>query len=170
MTTRRLAAPESRTRTPAVSDDGVDLAASLLTIQREGNEPMLNRCIEHTFDGAQLEVDVDDAGRLDILLHVSGMTRPLAAPELSDGQLRFLFLAATLLSQAPLTMVVLNEPETSLHVQLLPALAELVAAAAEQTQVVLTTHAAGLAESLISRGALGFELEIGGGTTQLSKL
>lgn len=122
--------PGVATRTLAVSDDGSDLAAALLTIQVEGDAKSLGRCVEEAFGGAGLEVSTDEAGRLDILLRVPGMMRPLSAAELSDGQLRFLFLAAALLSQRPPVMVVLNEPETSLHAGLLPALGDLVAAAA----------------------------------------
>jgi predicted ATPase len=69
------------------------------------------------------------------------------------------------------TVVVLNEPETSLHVALLPALARLVVAASEQTQIVLTTHSSVLAESLLAReSALGYELQLVGGSTTVTKL
>jgi predicted ATPase len=83
----------------------------------------------------------------------------------------FLFLAAVLLSQRPPVMVVLNEPEASLHDQLLPALSELVAAAASRMQVVLTTHSLNLAASLLEReGAVGVELKVQAGTTSVSRL
>jgi predicted ATPase len=101
----------------------------LLTIQREGDGATLARCVGEAFDGSTVEVDADDSGRLDLALRAPGVMRPLSARELSDGQLRFLFLAAALLSQRPPVMIVLNEPETSLHVGLLAALAELVTAA-----------------------------------------
>ncbi len=44
----------------------------------------------------------------------------------------------------------LNEPETSLHPDLPPALARLVLAAAAQTQIVVVSHAPSLIESLIA--------------------
>jgi len=75
------------------------------------------------------------------------MLRPLRAAELSDGTLRFLLWAAALLSpQAPSLMVV-NEPETSLHPDLVRPLASLIRAAAAQTQVVVVTHSRALAEA-----------------------
>jgi predicted ATPase len=43
---------------------------------------------------------------------------------------------------------VLNEPETSLHPDLLPALARLVLASAERTQTILVTHSQILLDSL----------------------
>ena len=162
--------PGFATRTLAVADDGSDLAAALLTIQVEGDARTLARCVEEAFEGAGLEVSADENGRIDIGLRVPGMMRPLSAAELSDGQLRFLFLAAALLSQRPPVMVVLNEPETSLHAALLPALGELVAAAGQRTQVVLTTHASALADSLLQNGAVGFELALRGGATAVSRL
>ena len=44
--------------------------------------------------------------------------------------------------------MVLNEPETSLHPDLLPALARLILAAAAHTQIVVVSHAASLIETL----------------------
>jgi len=159
------------TGTFAVADDGADLAAALATIQRKGDGKSLETCIADAFDDAVLDIQEDDSGRLDLALSPVAMMRPLTARELSDGQLRFLFLAAALLSPRPPTVVVLNEPEASLHVALLPALARLVVAASEQTQIVLTTHSSALAESLLARrSALGYELQLVGGSTTVTKL
>jgi predicted ATPase len=44
--------------------------------------------------------------------------------------------------------MVLNEPETSLHPDLLPALARLIALAAARTQIVVVSHSSSLIESL----------------------
>jgi predicted ATPase len=44
--------------------------------------------------------------------------------------------------------MILNEPETSLHPDLLPALARLIIAAAAHTQIVVVTHAAALISAL----------------------
>jgi predicted ATPase len=49
--------------------------------------------------------------------------------------------------------MVLNEPETSLHVDLLPALARLIAHASAHTQIVVVTHSRGLVEALTADGA-----------------
>ncbi len=42
----------------------------------------------------------------------------------------------------------LNEPETSLHPDLLPALGRLITRASQQSQVVVVSHAAGLIDAL----------------------
>ena len=62
----------------------------------------------------------------------------------SDGTLRFLLWGAALLSPRPPSLMVLNEPETSLHPDLVAPLAEMIAAAARTTQVVVVTHSAPL--------------------------
>jgi predicted ATPase len=46
--------------------------------------------------------------------------------------------------------MVLNEPETSLHPDLLPALARLILAAAEYTQIIVVSHAPQLIEVLMA--------------------
>lgn len=68
--------------------------------------------------------------------------------ELSDGTLRYLLLAAALLTPRPPALMVLNEPETSLHPDLLPALGRLIAQAAQRSQVLVVSHAARLIATL----------------------
>ena len=96
---------------------------------------------------------IETRGRFDLELNAHGLLRPLSAAELSDGTLRYLLLVAALLSPRPPSLMVLNEPETSLHVDLLPALARLIARASEHTQIVVVTHARKLVEALTTTGA-----------------
>ena len=135
------------TRTPVLSGDGSDLAAAIATIQEIGRFDALAEAIAHAFDGSTVGVDVE-AGRFTLWLRQPGMLRPLRADELSDGTLRFLLLAAALLSPRPPELFVLNEPETSLHPELLPPLARMITTAAERTQVIVVTHAAALGAAL----------------------
>ena len=92
-------------------------------------------------------------------MHQPGLLRPLDATELSDGTLRYLLLCAALLPAQPGPLIVLNEPESSLHPDLLGPLARLIAAASTHTQVVVVTHAAPLASALEDAGALTHRLE-----------
>ena len=55
---------------------------------------------------------------------------------------------AALLSPRPAGLTVLNEPESSLHPDLLPALAALIARASESAQIVVVTHSADLVAAL----------------------
>ncbi|OBG24366.1 ATP-binding protein [Mycolicibacterium celeriflavum] len=134
------------TRTPVLSDDGSDLAAAIQTILEAGFDD-LQRAVADAFDGATVSVAVHD-GLFDLQLHQRGMLRPLRAAELSDGTLRFLLWAAALLSPQPPSLMVLNEPETSLHPDLVGPLASLIRAAADATQVVVVTHSKVLLEHL----------------------
>jgi predicted ATPase len=77
-----------------------------------------------------------------------GLLRPLNASELSDGTLRYLLLVAALLSPRPPALMILNEPETSLHPDLLPSLARLIVQTAKQSQLIVVSHAPILVDAL----------------------
>ena len=138
--------PHVGTRTLVLSDDGGDLAAAVQTIIEAGFDE-LQSAVADAFDGATVSVAVHD-GLFDLQLQQRGMLRPLRATELSDGTLRFLLWAAALLSPQPPALMVLNEPETSLHPDLVRPLASLIRAAASQTQVVVVTHSSAMLEFL----------------------
>ena len=87
-------------------------------------------------------------GRFSLEFEQPGLLRPLACAELSDGTLRFLLWLAALLTPRPPSMMVLNEPETSLHPELLPALSRLILKAAATTQVWVVTHSVALIDAL----------------------
>lgn len=135
------------THTPVLAEDGADLAAALQTIREIGDAQALAACIDDAFPGSRFEIANRD-GRFELLLRQPGMLRPLSAAELSDGTLRYLLLAAALLTPRPPALMVLNEPETSLHADLLPALARLIGSAARQTQIIVVSHAARLIAAL----------------------
>ena len=147
--------PRIGTRTPVLSDDGGDLAAAVQTILEIGMDD-LPKAVADAFDGAEVSVAVHD-GLFELQLHQSGMLRPLRTAELSDGTLRFLLWAAALLSPRPPSLMVLNEPETSLHPDLVSPLAAMIRTAATHTQVVVVTHSATMRELL---GAYGTEVEL----------
>lgn len=138
--------PQVGTRTPVLSDDGKDLAAAIQTIIEAGFDD-LSRIIADAFDGATVTVEVNN-GLFDLQLQQPGMLRPLRSAELSDGTMRFLLWAAALLSPQRPSLMVLNEPETSLHPSLVSPLAALIRVAAEHTQVVVVTHSDSLRAAL----------------------
>ena len=62
----------------------------------------------------------------------------------------------------------LNEPETSIHAELLVPLARLIADASAESQMWITTHAMQLAEALCSdSGCAAIQLEKVDGQTQI---
>ncbi|MDT7696661.1 MAG: hypothetical protein QOI75_6028, partial [Pseudonocardiales bacterium] len=127
-------------RTPVLGHDGADLAAALRTVQEIGDVEGLDLAVDNAFPRARLEVNTTD-GRFELRFHQHGLLRPLGAAELSDGTLRYLLWVAALLTPRPPELLVLNEPETSLHPELLPALAGLIATAAKQSQLIVVSHA-----------------------------
>jgi predicted ATPase len=139
--------PQIGTFTPVLNNDGSDLPAALETILQFGDSGALERTVDDAFPGSRIEIAVHD-GRFEVQLRQHGLLRPLSAAELSDGTLRFLLWTAALLSPRPPELMVLNEPETSLHPDLLPALARLIVLASERTQIVVVSHSEPLIEAL----------------------
>ncbi|MDT8915891.1 AAA family ATPase [Amycolatopsis sp. PS_44_ISF1] len=135
------------TRTPVLHHDGADLAATLQTIHEIGDREGLATAVDDAFPRSRLLVE-SIGGRLGLRFHQHGLLRPLDAAELSDGTLRYLLWVAALLSPRPPELLVLNEPETSLHPDLLPALAALITRAAKTTQLVVVSHARPLVQAL----------------------
>ncbi len=135
------------TFTPVLHHDGSNLAAAVQTITEIRSDDALSTTLEDAFPKSRLYVE-DRNGRFELQLQQHGLLRPLSAAELSDGTLRYLLWTAALLTPRPPELMVLNEPETSLHPDLLPALARLILAAALQTQIVVVSHAQALIEAL----------------------
>jgi predicted ATPase len=64
----------------------------------------------------------------------------IPASRLSDGTLRFLCLLAILCDPDPPPLICIEEPELGLHPDMLPRIADLLVAASQRTQLVVTTH------------------------------
>lgn len=141
--------PQVGVYTPVLGGDGADLAAAVQTIREIGASDELDEVVADAFPGASVEIRTGDYFDLQVRQH--GLLRPLATSELSDGTLRYLLLATALLSPRPPNLMILNEPETSLHVDLLPALARLVGRAARRSQIIVVSHAAALVQALSER-------------------
>jgi predicted ATPase len=161
--------PQIGIRTPALAHDGRDLAAALQTIVEIGDGEALARAVDAAFPGASVEV-MTEAGRFSVLMSQPGLMRPLHARELSDGTLRYLCLLAALLSPRPPPFLALNEPETSLHPDLLGPLGDLIAEVSGRTQVWVTTHAEPLARRIEERsGRAAMRVRLENGATLLER-
>jgi len=132
--------PQVGTYTPVLASDGSDLAAAVQTIRGMDAGGEMDAAIADAFPGARVGV-IDTDGYLEVEMRQHGLLRPLKAAELSDGTLRYLLLVAALLSPRPPTLMILNEPETSLHPDLLPPLARLIAQASKRSQMIVVSHA-----------------------------
>lgn len=152
------------TRTPVLSSDGADLAAAVQTIREIGDPDAFDQAITDAFPGSHLEVTARD-GLFSLSMQQRGLLRPLSTAELSDGTLRYLLLAAALLTPRPPSLMVLNEPETSLHPDLIPPLARLISDAAQRSQIVVVSHNRTLSDALLGGEVLVHQLEKDTGET-----
>jgi predicted ATPase len=144
--------PQIGTHTPVLSHDGSDLPAALQTIREIGDARALDQAVDDAFPGSRAAVRFSH-GWFELEMEQHGLLRPLKAAELSDGTLRYLLWVAALLTPRPPGLLVLNEPETSLHPDLLPALGRLILQAAERSQVLVVSHAGPLIDALQSQPA-----------------
>lgn len=160
--------PQVGTRTEVLAADGHDLAPAVATILESAWEEPFRAAVADAFPGTGVGV-ADHGGRFELELRQTGMLRALTARELSDGTLRYLLLATALFSPRPPGLIVLNEPETSLHADLLPALARLIADAARRSQLVVVTHSETLVRSLAGAGATRHELVKPFGETEVAE-
>ncbi|QYE32952.1 AAA family ATPase (plasmid) [Polymorphobacter sp. PAMC 29334] len=154
--------PQVGTVTPVLAGDGSDIGAAVQTIIEIGDAEALRNAIADAFDGAKISV----GDRFEVEMRQHGLLRPLSAPELSDGTLRYILLAAALLSPRPPELMILNEPEASLHPDLLAPLARLLVLASTRCQIIVVSHAQKLVSALMDFGdATQIELQKNMGET-----
>jgi predicted ATPase len=107
------------------------------------------------------------AGTLALAWREKGLSRPLYMHQLSEGTLRFLWLATLLQSPGLTSLTLLDEPEVSLHPELLSLLGDLLREAACRTQIVVATHSDRLVRFLAPNEILTMDTA-DDGTTKLS--
>lgn len=172
--------PRVSVRTPVLSSDGSDLAAALQTIGEMGNGSALHAAVSAALPGRKLTILSNDEApygkspqytELQVALETEGCIRPLLARELSDGTLKFLCLAAALLSPRSPELIALNEPEMSLRPDLIAPLARLIVDASRSSQVWITTHSVALVQAITAlSGIQPIELALEQGETVITSL
>ena len=80
------------------------------------------------------------AGMLAMTWKDRNFSKPMYMNELSEGTLRFLWLVSLLQSPNLSTVTMIDEPEVSLHPELLSLLADLMREASTRTQLIVATH------------------------------
>ena len=131
----------SPARTPGI--DGADLVSCLYTIRETARDRF--EAIEEALRAAfptfeRLDFPPVAAGRLTLTWRENGFARPFYASELSEGTLRFLWLTTLLQSPGLPKVTLIDEPEVSLHPEMLRLLADLMREASERTQLIVATH------------------------------
>jgi predicted ATPase len=139
---------------PNLTSDGANVAAVFATLAHlRGDTVDLDEVVRTAFPGAALIVPAPDTMATFGLSYREFPHRVFDAAELSDGTLRFLALAGALMAYRLPPFIALNEPESSLHPDLMEPLGRMVARAAERTQVWLVTHSERLAAAIRATGA-----------------
>jgi predicted ATPase len=140
--------PQLATRTPVLDHEGRALAAAWQTIVEIGDREALDEVVSDAFPGSHIVINTSSDNRFSLIFHQEGLLRGLTSAELSDGSLRYLLWVSALMTPRPPPLMVLNEPETSLHPDLLPALGRLIIRASAHSQIWVVTHAPRLVNTL----------------------
>jgi predicted ATPase len=123
--------------------DGEDLVSFLYNL-RESNRDryeVIEDALRSAFPGFEsLNFPPSAAGMLSLTWKDKHFRDPIYAHQLSEGTLRFLWMAALLQSPVLSTVTMIDEPEVSLHPELLNLLADLLREAAKKTQIIVATH------------------------------
>lgn len=134
---------------PTLASDGANLAAVFATLVYIRDDKVdLDRAIQEAFPGAKLAVLEPQRTARFGMVFPDYPKRLFEASELSDGTLRYLGLAGALLAFRLPAFIALNEPEASLHPDLLDPLARLIVRASKRTQIWLVTHSQILADAI----------------------
>ena len=94
----------------------------------------------------------------------------IPSTRLSDGTLRYLCLLAILCDPEPPPLICIEEPELGLHPDILPSLADLLMAASEKTQIIVTTHSDILVDSMTETPECVVVFEKHEGKTEMNRL
>lgn len=124
--------------------DGSNLAAVLHTLYEghRGFKQEIDDGMRAAFGKEYVELVFPPAAAQMIQLGVqwNSSARPHVGQQLSDGTLQYLFLLTVLAHREPPPLIAIDEPETGLHPSMFPLVAEYAVAAAERTQVIITSH------------------------------
>jgi len=92
----------------------------------------------------QLEFPVVGAGLVTMAWYDKCCRQPFYPNQLSEGTLRFLWLMTLIMTSPSASVLMIDEPETSLHPELVRLVALMLQEAALETQVLVTTHSSDL--------------------------
>lgn len=92
----------------------------------------------------RFDFPVVGAGQVTLAWHDQCCSQPFYPNQLSEGTLRFLWLLTLVVTAPRASLLLIDEPETSLHPELLRILALLLQEAALETQVIVATHSSDL--------------------------
>lgn len=156
-------------RNDRIEEDFSNLGLFLNRLRRNPKaKAALLQGLQDLYEGLD-DVDVSvEGGTVQVFFTEGNFTIP--ATRLSDGTLRYLCLLAILHDPNPPPLVCIEEPELGLHPDILPTLADLLLAASERTQLIVTTHSPILVDALTEYPQSVLVCEKHEGQTQIERL
>lgn len=122
------------------------------------------------FDDFRLDVQkLGDAEKVKLSWNQKGSDFPMQPYHLSDGSIRFICLATALLQPNPPSIIIIDEPELGLHPTAIVIIAELIQAAAKQTQIIVATQSPALIDQFEIEDIIVVNHEKGASTFQRLK-
>jgi predicted ATPase len=135
--------PQSLTPATWTGPHGENLYSALynLRIADKDSYQRIEEALQTAFSGFdRLEFPVVGAGQVTLAWYQKDLPGPFYSTQLSEGMLRFLWLTTLLLSPDLPPITLIDEPEVSLHPELLKLLSGLMRDAALHTQLIVATH------------------------------
>lgn len=144
--------------------DGEFLLTALFSLRETANdryEQILDSVRAAHPDFERLDFPPVAAGMVTLAWKDRQYSKPFYPNQLSEGTLRFLWLATVLAMAKPNEVILIDEPETSLHPRQLSLLAELLREAALQSNLIVATHSDRLVRALNPEEVLVVNVEDG---------
>lgn len=135
--------PQSMCPATLPGANGEDLVSCLYYLRE--TDPERFEIIEDTLAAAfpdfeRLSFPPVAAGTITMTWKDKNFSKPIYMHQLSEGTLRFLWLITLLLSPGLTAVTLIDEPEVSLHPELLRLLADVMREASQRTQLIVATH------------------------------
>lgn len=148
--------------------DGEDLVSCLYWMREA--DPDRFEAVEDTLragfsDFDRLNFPPVAAGTLAMTWKDKRSKYPFYMHQLSEGTLRFLWLVTLLQSPGLTAVTLIDEPEVSLHPELLSLLADLMREASQRTQLIVATHADRLVRFLLPSEVIALDVADDGKTS-----
>ena len=154
-----------------LAEDASNLAVVLSYLQNQPKSRQLiqNRMSELYPSISHINCQVLD-GTVQTFFEEDGLGSNVPATRISDGSLRYLCLLAALYHPDSPSLICIEEPETGLHPDVIPKLAELLVEASQRSQIIVTTHSDILVDALSDTPEAIVICEKVDGATQLRRL
>ena len=124
-----------------LEEDFSNLARVVNKLKEQRLKPSMDEYLQRFYeDYESLHVRVYDDSTIQLAVNEKGQSGSLPVTRLSDGTIRFIALLAILCDPNPPPLVCIEEPEIAMHPDSLWLVKELLLAASERTQIIVTTH------------------------------